>query len=127
VNTKVPEEDLLRVMAKMTEEPFPLLNWIGYNSSFLISSAQSRIWTIAISEEPVMRVLPRRWLDIFGSKISDVWEAALKAVVGTLVFRPGISQVLDFVLILSSLNAKQTIIYRSKYIGDSGRYTTGKR
>ncbi|THU88448.1 hypothetical protein K435DRAFT_830546 [Dendrothele bispora CBS 962.96] len=92
VNIKVPEEELLHVIGKMTEEPDPFLYWIGYNSSFLISSAHLRFWTVSVSEDPMVRVFPRRWLDIFGSKISEVWEAALKAVIGAVVFRPGISQ-----------------------------------
>jgi len=77
----------------MTEEPDPFLHWIGYNSSFLVSSAHLRFWTVCVSEDPTIRVFPRRWLDIYGSKVSEIWEAALKAIIGAIVFRPGISQV----------------------------------
>jgi len=39
-----------------------------------------------------MRTFPRRWLDLAGKTVPDVWESALKAVVGVVAFRPGVSQ-----------------------------------
>lgn len=47
---------------------------------------------MVVSEEPRTRVFPRRWIDIRGDRIPNLWAAALRAVLGTLVFRPGISQ-----------------------------------
>jgi len=46
-----------------------------------------------ISKNPSTRIFPRRWFDLTGKKALDVWESALKAVVGVVVFRPGVSQV----------------------------------
>ena len=43
-------------------------------------------------------VFPRRWLDIYGRKLDEMWEAALRAVVGQILLRPGISQVRTSVL-----------------------------
>lgn len=86
----IPEE-LLSVVSKMTEDSF--LHWVGYNNTLLVSSAHAASWTVALSDSPLIRVFPRRWLDIFGKKVIDVWEAALRAVIGAIVFRPGISQV----------------------------------
>ncbi|KAJ3936613.1 MAG: hypothetical protein NXY57DRAFT_885326 [Lentinula lateritia] len=74
----------------MTEDSF--LHWVGYNNTLLVSSAHAASWTVALSDSPLIRVFPRRWLDIFGKKVIDVWEAALRAVIGAIVFRPGISQ-----------------------------------
>jgi len=49
-------------------------------------------WTVLISENPRVRIFPRRWFDLAGKKVLNVWESALKAVVGVIAFRPGISQ-----------------------------------
>ncbi|KAJ3864146.1 hypothetical protein EV359DRAFT_41641 [Lentinula novae-zelandiae] len=90
LNAKMIPEELLSVISKMTEDSF--LHWVGYNNTLLVSSAHAASWTVALSDSPLIRVFPRRWLDIFGKKVIDVWEAALRAVIGAIVFRPGISQ-----------------------------------
>ncbi|KAJ3882381.1 hypothetical protein F5051DRAFT_500584 [Lentinula edodes] len=90
LNAKMIPEELLSVVSKMTEDSF--LHWVGYNNTLLVSSAHAASWTVALSDSPLIRVFPRRWLDIFGKKVIDVWEAALRAVIGAIVFRPGISQ-----------------------------------
>ncbi|KAJ3764305.1 hypothetical protein EV360DRAFT_31693 [Lentinula raphanica] len=84
-------EELTPVLTKMTRESF--LHWVGYNHTLLVSAAHAGSWTVLLSESPSIRVFPRRWLDIHGKKVIDVWEAALRAVIGAIVFRPGISQV----------------------------------
>jgi hypothetical protein len=77
----------------MTEFSIPLVFWAGYVSPILVSSAHLREWTVVTSETPLIRTFPRRWVDILGSKMTDIWEAALRAVLGTILFRPGITQV----------------------------------
>jgi hypothetical protein len=77
----------------MAESPVPLLFWTGYTSVVLVSSAYFKKWTVLASDSPVTRVFPRRWLDISGLKIVDLWEAALRAAMGIIIFRPGISHV----------------------------------
>lgn len=71
----------------------PPLTCTGYTSSVLVSSAYVRHWSVTVREEPLMRVLPRRWIDIHGERIDELWQAALRAVMGIVVFRPGVSQV----------------------------------
>lgn len=77
----------------MITTSIPLLFWTGYSSLVLVSSAYLNAWAVTISENPATRIFPRRWLDIAGLKITDIWEAGLKATIGVIVFRPGISQV----------------------------------
>jgi oxalate---CoA ligase len=84
---------LFSMVKKLTESSVPLLFWAGYSTLILVSSAYLKNWTVLVSESPPTRVFPRRWLDISGLKIVDFWEAALRAVIGVIVFRPGISQV----------------------------------
>lgn len=83
----------MSVVERMTETSVPLLFWSGYSCATLFSAAYLREWSLLISEEPRVRIFPRRWLGLTGEKVLDVWDAALKAVVGLVVFRPGISQV----------------------------------
>jgi hypothetical protein len=83
----------LSIVKKLTESSVPLLFWAGYSTLVLVSSAYLKTWTVLASESPSTRIFPRRWLDISGLKIVDFWEAALRAVMGVIIFRPGISQV----------------------------------
>jgi hypothetical protein len=73
----------------------PLMFWAGYSSLVLVASSYLRAWTVQISAEPMMRIFPRRWIDMTGSKVMDLWEAATRAVMGVLVFHPGLTQVSD--------------------------------
>ncbi|EPQ61082.1 hypothetical protein GLOTRDRAFT_113540 [Gloeophyllum trabeum ATCC 11539] len=76
----------------LADGPIPVLHIVGYADIVLVSSTNVRSWTVAISGNPLWRTFPRRWLDIFGQRINEVWEAALRAVMGVIVLRPGISQ-----------------------------------
>jgi len=75
--------------------PIPLVVLVGHSRVLVVSAHHSGAWTVTVSEEPRINVLPRRWLDTTGAKMRDTWRAALRAVIGTIVFRPGISQVRD--------------------------------
>ena len=81
----------------MSEAAVPLAYWTGYAAIVLVSAAHIRPWAVAVPDaenaEAKSLVLPRRWLDIYGRKLLDVWEAAMRAVVGAILLRPGISQV----------------------------------
>lgn len=44
------------------------------------------------TQRPLVRAFPRRWLDINGQRIGNLWKAACRAVVGVVVFHPGIAQ-----------------------------------
>lgn len=76
-------------------ERVPVVFWTGYNEVVLVSCAYLKEWSVVVfqDEERVERVFPRRWLDIRGTKMVDVWEAGLRAVMGLVLFHPGISQV----------------------------------
>ncbi|KAI0344000.1 hypothetical protein BDW22DRAFT_1355246 [Trametopsis cervina] len=89
--------------------------WTGYKEVVLVSAHFLSYWTVVIPPshetalpaspteasqstvapalvEPLVRVFPRRWLDVNGRILHEVWEAACRAVMGVVVFRPGISQ-----------------------------------
>ncbi|KAF9821815.1 hypothetical protein IEO21_00245 [Rhodonia placenta] len=96
LNTLSPSQaELLPVVVnELTDAPVPLAYWTGYTSVVLVSADHIRPWTVTIvdGDQPKAMVLPRRWLDIHGMRINDVWEAALRAVVGIILLRPGVSQ-----------------------------------
>ncbi|KAK7019694.1 hypothetical protein VNI00_017994 [Paramarasmius palmivorus] len=92
MNTKTPLQDLILVTSKLVQGPQPVLYWVGYKSPLLISAVHMQQWTVVVSKEPMMRILPRRWMNIHGYKMQDIWQAACRAVIGAMVFHPGISQ-----------------------------------
>lgn len=86
--------ELMPIIQKLLDGPMPLLYWMGYASPLvLVSAAHIRSWTVTLPSDFMCNVFPRRWIDISGAKLMEVWGAALRAVVGTIVLRPGISQV----------------------------------
>ncbi|KZT22146.1 hypothetical protein NEOLEDRAFT_1138493 [Neolentinus lepideus HHB14362 ss-1] len=80
------------VIRLLSEASIPLLHRVGYAEIMLVSSTQIRHWTVVISEDPLVRTFPRRWLDIFGKRVKKIWEAALRAVMSVVILRPGIPQ-----------------------------------
>lgn len=101
----VLEDTLSSVVQRMTEGPVPLAHWTGYNAIALVASAHIRKWTVTISDSrgeefestfsPPQNsmIFPRRWLDIYGRKLTEMWEAALRGVLGLVLLHPGVSQV----------------------------------
>ncbi|KAF9569867.1 hypothetical protein CPC08DRAFT_14379 [Agrocybe pediades] len=80
------------IVTRMVDANTPLAYWIGYNTLRLVAADYVSKWTLAVSTEPVLHVFPRRWLDIRGISVPDFWQAALRAVMGVIIFRPGIPQ-----------------------------------
>jgi oxalate---CoA ligase len=88
---------ILPVLASLMDDgPVPPIIFVGHSRPRVVCSRQSEAWTVMVKEEPRINVLPRRWLDLRGIKVRETWRAALRAVIGTIVFRPGISQVSDW-------------------------------
>ncbi|KAL0950736.1 hypothetical protein HGRIS_007510 [Hohenbuehelia grisea] len=79
-------------LQRLTEASIPLVFWTGYTKLVVVAARYLKHWSVLISEEPLRRVLPRRWIDITGNRMADVWDAAWRAVIGVIAFRPGINQ-----------------------------------
>jgi hypothetical protein len=86
-------ETALSALASLMDNPIPLIVLVGHSRPLVVGARQSVAWTVTVSEEPRINVFPRRWLDVRGAKVREIWRAAMRAVIGILVFRPGISQV----------------------------------
>jgi transcription factor C subunit 3 len=77
----------------LTSAEKPLCYWVGYNHPVLVSWRHVRDWTVSIPSPKPKLIFPRRWINIKGERIEEIWNAALRAVIGTLIIRPGISLV----------------------------------
>ena len=86
----------LLTVNQMTEASIPQLYWTGYESLILVSAHSIAKWGVTITKDPMSSLFPRRWLDIKGNKVPSFWHAALRSVMGSVIFRPGISQVKYF-------------------------------
>lgn len=88
---------VLEVIERLATLPCPLVFWAGYRELVLVSSRFARGWTVVINGDGdgvgVERVFPRRWLALDGKLAAELWTAAMRAVVGVVLLRPGISQV----------------------------------
>lgn len=84
--------DVCGVMDKVASRPTALFFWTGYLSVVLVSSTYLQTWSLVVPISGAM-VKPRRWTDIRGSQVPEIWETGLRAVIGTIVSRPAITQV----------------------------------
>lgn len=91
----IPPSMISRVIDRFTSATIPLAFWTGYTRIVLVSSKFLDAWTVPIprAEGMLIRVFPRRWLDIHGRELVDILEAAHKAVMSIVLFKPGVTQV----------------------------------
>lgn len=83
---------VLKLVQRMASLTPPVLVLTGYTTPVIVSCEHCARWTVTISEDPLTYVLPRRWLDVRGSRTDELWTAVLRSVVGTVILRPGIRQ-----------------------------------
>ncbi|KAJ7462797.1 hypothetical protein B0H11DRAFT_2054384 [Mycena galericulata] len=119
VKTQLPGDALFAVVRRMADWATPLMFWTGYASLVLVASSHLRTWTVQISAEPMTRIFPRRWIDMSGSKVMDRWEAATRAVMGVLVFHPGVTQA-QLRWRLRSVYDRQEVNEIVRYLIDTG-------
>lgn len=101
------------IVTQMTRAETPLIHWTGYDALVLVSAHYVSKWAVIVSRDPLTSIFPRRWLDIQGKRIADFWQSALRAVMGMVIFRPGIPQVRESISshgFESFLNVNQTEI-----------------
>ncbi|KZT74913.1 hypothetical protein DAEQUDRAFT_720101 [Daedalea quercina L-15889] len=106
---------VLEILGKITNSKIPLAYWTGYTSVVLVATEYIRPWTVCISGvDGTAIVHPRRWLDVSGRKIDGVWVAALRAVTGVIVFRPGVTQ--------AEIRWRLRSVYNRQEVNDALRY-----
>lgn len=80
-------------MEQMIALSVPLLYVVGYTSPVVVSAYHVGPWTVQTHTEHMNKIFPRRWKDIRGGTIDEVWDAGCRAVMGILFMRPGIALV----------------------------------
>ncbi|KAI0651544.1 hypothetical protein C8Q79DRAFT_933943 [Trametes meyenii] len=92
----LPQPTAEAIVQRMADAAIPLAYWTGYSAVALVSATRIRPWAITVPDpenaDVRSMVFPRRWLDIYGRKLREVWDTALRAVMGLILLRPGISQ-----------------------------------
>ena len=117
---------ILLTVNQMVEANIPQVYWTGYESLILVSAHFIAKWGVNVSKDPMSSIFPRRWLDIKGNKVPSFWHAALRSVMGSVIFRPGISQV-NYFKHTYNFFFDETFFLRQRLDGDFGLYTTGKK
>ncbi|KAH9835845.1 uncharacterized protein C8Q71DRAFT_99456 [Rhodofomes roseus] len=114
-------QSALAVLTRITHSDTPLAYWTGYTSMVLVATEHIRPWAVCISQgaDGKAMIHPRRWLDIAGRKIVDVWEAALRAIAGVILFRPGVTQA-EIRWRLRSVYDRQEVNDVLRYLKDQG-------
>ncbi|KAI5123716.1 hypothetical protein M0805_000310 [Coniferiporia weirii] len=82
------------VIYRLYKHQVPILYFVGYSSSVIISAKYVGPRTVTLTgvNQSVRKMFPRRWLDITTGRTLEVWDAALRAVMGLIHMRPGMSQ-----------------------------------
>ncbi|KAF8526018.1 hypothetical protein BU17DRAFT_41424 [Hysterangium stoloniferum] len=88
----------------------PLCYWLGYSHPVLVSWRYVKDWTVSIPGPRPKFIFPRRWINIKGERMEEIWNAALRAVVGILIIRPGIS--------LADLRRRLVSVYDRQEVND---------
>ncbi|KAJ7042665.1 hypothetical protein C8F04DRAFT_1390618 [Mycena alexandri] len=117
--TKLPNDAVVAAVRQITECAVPPIFWAGYSALVLVASSYLRAWTVQISAEPMARIFPRRWIDMTGAKVMDLWDAATRAVMGVLVFHPGVTQA-QLRWRLRSVYDRQEVNEVVRYLRDAG-------
>ena len=78
------------------QPPIPLIYIVGYTEAVAVSAKFVGNRTL-VYPAPIGKKFPRRWLEIDGNRNEDVWKAAVRATIGLIHLRPGISQVRELV------------------------------
>lgn len=105
----------------------PLLWKTGHRELVLVSANHIQPWTFVVSDDPMTRIFPRRWYDITGSRMIDIWKTALDAIVATVFFRPGIPEVRKFHFIINQVVCLITLERSGKSCEYIGLHTTYPR
>ncbi|KLO19987.1 hypothetical protein SCHPADRAFT_816815 [Schizopora paradoxa] len=91
-----PASQCTAILRALSSLAVPLLYVVGYSTTLFISAAHIDAWTVTLGGEldtsPVAKIFPRRWLDVAGNRVREVWDAAVRSIVALVHSRPGICQ-----------------------------------
>lgn len=100
------ERQLAEALADLTATTPPQCFWAGYDTARLVAITHWREWqccAFSIRLDDAGRVMegggdeivctPRKWVDIWGRRIDDVWKQSVECAKGWLMSRPGMNEV----------------------------------
>ncbi|CAE6468822.1 unnamed protein product [Rhizoctonia solani] len=72
---------------------------LGYDETRVVSAQYLSDWVVEVglgNEEPSQTesklIFPRRWLDIYGNMLDDIWTMAVRTMIGAFIYRPCMSE-----------------------------------
>lgn len=101
IETGLSVSDIDGAFAALALEPTPRIFWAGYGNAHVVAREHWGGWTTRIKRrdkffgpDPCPRVecVARRWIDIWGDVIPFEWDRGMKAVLGQLIVRPGMTE-----------------------------------
>ncbi|CUA70965.1 Titin [Rhizoctonia solani] len=72
---------------------------LGYDQARIVSAQYLGDWTVEAAsragetnQNESKFIFPRRWLDIYGNMLEDVWTMVIRTVMGAFIYRPCMNQ-----------------------------------
>lgn len=103
---KIDPSQLAGLLAPLMGSPSSEIFWAGFDTARLVSTEHWQAWqcpAIMLVQNnlgqlvpgggEVIMVTPRKWVDIWGRRIEDVWKQAVECGKGWLMSRPGMTEV----------------------------------
>ena len=103
---KITKHQLAEAVSQIATSTDPRVFWAGFDTARLVSTVYWQAWqcpaiTLVQNEfgqvlqggGEVIRCTPRKWVDIWGRRIEDVWNQAVDCAKGWLMSRPGMTEV----------------------------------
>ncbi|EUC63046.1 B-block-binding subunit of tfiiic protein [Rhizoctonia solani AG-3 Rhs1AP] len=91
----IPNVNLLPTLAALTKANPPQAYALGYDQARIVSAQYLSDWAVEAAsgnEEATQTeskfIFPRRWLDIYGNMLEDIWTMSIRAVTGAFMYRP---------------------------------------
>lgn len=101
LEAKLTVNEVDAALAALALEDTPRVFWAGYDNAHLIGREHWAAWStpvkprdafLADTNTPRTECAPRRWIDIWGEVIPFEWDRCMKAVLGQLITRPGMTE-----------------------------------
>lgn len=83
------------LLCRLSDLQVPLLYFVGHSVAMAVSAKYIGRKTLELPQVDlsVTKIFPKRWLSMHGTRIDEIWDAALRATIGLVHLKPAISQV----------------------------------
>ncbi|CAE6459542.1 unnamed protein product [Rhizoctonia solani] len=95
----IPDVNPLPTLVVLTKANPPHAYALGYDQARIVSAQYLSDWAVEIAsgnEEPTQTeskfIFPRRWLDIYGNMLEDIWTMSVRVVTGAFMYRPRMNE-----------------------------------